>query len=40
MAEGGKDITAVKQAHKATRATCWNLLVLNQAIITLMTARY
>lgn len=25
--EGGKDIAAVKQAHRATRATCWNLLV-------------
>jgi hypothetical protein len=34
MAEGGKDI-AVKQAHKATRATCWNLLVLNHDIIFL-----
>ena len=33
MAEGGKDIVAVKQAHRATRATCWNLMVLNQVAI-------
>ena len=35
MAEGCKDIAAVKQAHKATRATCWNLLVFSQAAFTL-----
>lgn len=35
MADRGKDTAAVKQAHKATRATCWNLLVFNEAAITL-----
>jgi hypothetical protein len=34
--EGGKDIAAVKQAHRATRATCRNLLVERDSLQILM----
>jgi hypothetical protein len=34
--EGGKDIAAVKQAHRTTRATCRNLLVERDSLQILM----
>ena len=34
--EGGKDIEAIKVAHRATRATCRNLMAEKQSLQTLM----
>jgi hypothetical protein len=36
IAEGGKDISIIKQAHRATRATCRNLMVERESLQVLM----
>lgn len=36
MTEGGKDIAAIKQAHRATRSTCRNLMAERESLQVLM----